>query len=898
MAKEQELSLPVLDELVKDYAEGILGQTTGAWERCNAMRQLFLDGDVDAGLAVMREICPTALEDVRLMFRAKKQKFIELLRSGGGPEAALACARSELAPLALDAYPEAYGEFKRLLLMLLQPPGDAGRQSGAASHSAAAAPAADGDIGSGVEAPPMSPAQHGEQMQQSSGDFVDLAYFTVRHMLGLQHPQLGLLLRYLLRLHLAAPPPPPNTTTAASSSGSGTASSAAAVAGELVPRLLCLQPPEQSLGFAGCGVRVPLSTSALLRDPPPLPPAASSATAAAGGSGGVVPQPASFPEAAVQAVIQGAATTRAAALEALRHAGGNPLSAFRLEVGRLVLHEPLLAELVLEYGGVRGLLGGRQEGALQVKAAEGGGAAAAGGAAAGGGREVRQAWAGRPGRAEAGSSPPAKIPRWSPPADEEGAGAGTAAAAAEGREAAVHPPPQQQGPSTSTSAPDDQQQLLLQQQQRRLHHIHLRPQEGKQHPGGGAGSSGELSGGGVAMDAGRGAAGNGFGVDGNGSGGGDGSSQPPLQGRELLSRLVQLAQAGDAEAVCSLVSAADPGFWSDHPALLFGVRRWQYGRLLAGGRLGEALGLARSELAPLASAHPTLLPRLKDAMAALLPGAEGAEEGAATGAVVGSGVAAAAVAGDGGGAACSLVAVAGQVVAALQPRLGLRGPRLVALMEVLLASHRTWMRSERLSEDPFAAGMRIGALHGTAAAAGTAEVGCVAAPGSASGASGAELGAAAGGAPIMSSMQRQRQHLRMMGARVPPWPMEGREGEDIYRRDTLGALLIGMGPPGGAGSGGMGPVAGGGGATAIGYAGGGEVEYRGGFGYEEVMHHADDDDEEDVSEGDGGGGSADMYDEAAVLQVMEVLELPRGAAIELLVRHHGDVQAAVLSMMQ
>lgn len=33
-----------------------------------------------------------------------------------------ACARDELAPLALDAYPEAYLDFKRALLMLVQQP--------------------------------------------------------------------------------------------------------------------------------------------------------------------------------------------------------------------------------------------------------------------------------------------------------------------------------------------------------------------------------------------------------------------------------------------------------------------------------------------------------------------------------------------------------------------------------------------------------------------------------------------------------------------------------------------------------------------------------------------------------------------------------------------------------
>ncbi|KXZ41377.1 hypothetical protein GPECTOR_513g486 [Gonium pectorale] len=54
--------------------------------------------------------------------------------------------------------------------------------------------------------------------------------------------------------------------------------------------------------------------------------------------------------------------------------------------------------------------------------------------------------------------------------------------------------------------------------------------------------------------------------------------------------------------------------------------------------------------------------------------------------------------------------------------------------------------------------------------------------------------------------------------------------------------------------------------------------------------------------GDGGGGGEaggeeEAVDEGGVLQLMEVLELPRGAAIELLARHGGDVTAAVLSVM-
>ncbi|KXZ44620.1 hypothetical protein GPECTOR_64g114 [Gonium pectorale] len=243
------------------------------------MREALLAGDVDSGLDIMREVCPAALEDVRLVFRAKKQKFVELLRSGGNPEAALACARAELAPLALDAYPEAYGEFKRLLLLLLtrhpdQAPGGPGGLAGALL--AGELPAGDaGDAGCGL------------WDARSTAEFADLAYYTVRALLGLQHPLLGLQLRYLLRMHAAFPMP--------------ASTPAGAAAAELAPRLTAPQA-------AGGGVAA--------RDPPPLPPASSSAGGRAGGAGG----PPCFPEADVQAVIHGAGTSRAAALDALRHA--------------------------------------------------------------------------------------------------------------------------------------------------------------------------------------------------------------------------------------------------------------------------------------------------------------------------------------------------------------------------------------------------------------------------------------------------------------------------------------------------------------------------------------------------------------------------------------------------
>ncbi len=52
-----------------------------------------------------------------------------------------------------------------------------------------------------------------------------------------------------------------------------------------------------------------------------------------------------------------------------------------------------------------------------------------------------------------------------------------------------------------------------------------------------------------------------------------------------------------------------------------------------------------------------------------------------------------------------------------------------------------------------------------------------------------------------------------------------------------------------------------------------------------------------MEEGEGEEGLGVEVDEEGILQLMEILELPRSAAIELLQSHEGDVQAAVLSVM-
>ncbi|KAJ1295647.1 hypothetical protein BS78_01G238900 [Paspalum vaginatum] len=84
-------------------------------------RRALEAGDVDAALALLRAHAPAALADHRLLFHLHKQRFVELVRRGteADRDAALDCLRTALAPCALDAYPEAYEEFKHIMLVLI-----------------------------------------------------------------------------------------------------------------------------------------------------------------------------------------------------------------------------------------------------------------------------------------------------------------------------------------------------------------------------------------------------------------------------------------------------------------------------------------------------------------------------------------------------------------------------------------------------------------------------------------------------------------------------------------------------------------------------------------------------------------------------------------------------------
>ncbi|KVH92553.1 hypothetical protein Ccrd_005412, partial [Cynara cardunculus var. scolymus] len=85
------------------------------------VRRLLQFGDIDSAIDLLRLHAPSVLDDQRLLFRLQKQKFIELLRKGTEKDrnSAINCLRTALAPTALDAYPEAYEEFKHVLLAFI-----------------------------------------------------------------------------------------------------------------------------------------------------------------------------------------------------------------------------------------------------------------------------------------------------------------------------------------------------------------------------------------------------------------------------------------------------------------------------------------------------------------------------------------------------------------------------------------------------------------------------------------------------------------------------------------------------------------------------------------------------------------------------------------------------------
>eukprot|EP00193_Tetraselmis_chui_P018536 CAMPEP_0177793588 /NCGR_PEP_ID=MMETSP0491_2-20121128/25159_1 /TAXON_ID=63592 /ORGANISM="Tetraselmis chuii, Strain PLY429" /LENGTH=99 /DNA_ID=CAMNT_0019316121 /DNA_START=370 /DNA_END=665 /DNA_ORIENTATION=- len=94
MQQEDELDVDLtrLDELVREFMceEGLVrdthgpGASEGAWLRrsCTTCRELTERGDVAGALEGAMAIWPQVIENPQLMFRIKRQQYIEQLRAG------------------------------------------------------------------------------------------------------------------------------------------------------------------------------------------------------------------------------------------------------------------------------------------------------------------------------------------------------------------------------------------------------------------------------------------------------------------------------------------------------------------------------------------------------------------------------------------------------------------------------------------------------------------------------------------------------------------------------------------------------------------------------------------------------------------------------------------------
>ena len=179
----------------------------------------------------------------------------------------------------------------------------------------------------------------------------------------------------------------------------------------------------------------------------------------------------------------------------------------------------------------------------------------------------------------------------------------------------------------------------------------------------------------------------------------------------------------------------------------------------------------------------------------------------------------------------ALQASASGIQSALQVHLGVSGPPLAKLLQTLLGVHRAWLRRERFV-DPFSGGLRLDALR-------------------------------QGGIPPTPPVTA--------APRLPAVTAVGiRAGMQQRRRH----------------------------AVQITSAGGVHVDDGLPSGDEEEAYWDEEEEEEDAEDGGGGGGgvgAAAAVDEEGLLRVMEILELPRSVAIDLLVHHDWDVEAAIMS---
>ncbi|XP_042473037.1 uncharacterized protein LOC122055597 isoform X2 [Zingiber officinale] len=153
------------------------------------IRRSIEAGKVDAAIDLLRLHVPALLDERRILFWLQKQKFIELLRSGtaGDRDSAIQCLRVDLAPRALDAYPEAYEEFKHLLLVLIFDKDD---QSSPVAYENCK-----------IEVLKKRPSHVNQWSERRRLDLAGLVTSILRSHLHAYDPIFSLTLRYLISIH-------------------------------------------------------------------------------------------------------------------------------------------------------------------------------------------------------------------------------------------------------------------------------------------------------------------------------------------------------------------------------------------------------------------------------------------------------------------------------------------------------------------------------------------------------------------------------------------------------------------------------------------------------------------------------------------------------------------------
>ncbi|QDZ20785.1 hypothetical protein HOP50_04g33070 [Chloropicon primus] len=129
------LDLRHLDGLVAECLEDLREPAA-----CERARSEVLEGNIKSAIRLAQGESggSSVLEDRRLLFKLYKEQFVELAQNASSVEdtqSALLWCRETLAPMALEAYPEAYSEFKQALLLATLSSCGVGREENVGSLS-------------------------------------------------------------------------------------------------------------------------------------------------------------------------------------------------------------------------------------------------------------------------------------------------------------------------------------------------------------------------------------------------------------------------------------------------------------------------------------------------------------------------------------------------------------------------------------------------------------------------------------------------------------------------------------------------------------------------------------------------------------------------------------------